>query len=80
MRKRRTGLRSSQIRRVIVVCLVLLLALGSGTGLVAADGEDNNGKECPGENPNQGYAHASDSGGANSLGGIAEAHEGTGCT
>ena len=72
------GVRVSRFSRVLVTML-LIFSLVGGAGVVAADGEDNSGKECPGQNPNEGSEHASTSGTLNSAEGFAEALEGTGC-
>lgn len=71
-------LRTYRLSRVIVAML-LLLAFVSGTSVVVADGEDNSGTECPGDSPEQGSGHASESAFENSEDGRMEAIEGTEC-
>ena len=71
-------LRMSQLSRVLMAILLLVLFAG-GTGVVVADGEDNSGTDCPEDSPNQGGDHASGSGAENSADGRQEAIEGTEC-
>lgn len=48
------SLQGARFTRVIITLLVLMAFLG-GSGVVAADREENRGKECPDDNPTQAY-------------------------
>ena len=63
----------------VIIAVALIVALVGGAGIAAADGEDNSGKECPEENPNEGREHASGTGHERSTGGFLEAYESTEC-
>lgn len=64
----------------VLIAAVLLLALVGGTGIVAADGEDNSGAECPDENPTRAYERTSEQAVVSSAEGRTEALEATECT
>lgn len=60
------------IVRGVVVVAVCALLIAVGTGAAVAD-VGNEGRSCPGENPNVGYDNANEHGALSSLQGISEA-------
>lgn len=70
--------RASQVSRVLLAILLLFSLMG-GTGVAVADREHNRGRECPSENPNQAFEHASEFGIENSALSRATALEATKC-
>ena len=68
----------SSIRLILVVVLLVgALVAAGGVGVAAAD---DNGKACPGDNNNQGYANANEKGATNSRAGIGTAFAAIGCS
>lgn len=75
---RRPATATRFLARSLVVVAVCVLLLGVGAAVADADAGDE-GRSCPGENPNVGYEHASPQGAASSLPAIANAFQRIGC-